>query len=287
MASACDFHSGKEESQTRVSKGPSASTTEVDIHSSLEGMAELPRHLRWTATISLPAEQIKKVRFLVDRQRLWLDAEPPYSYGEEGAFLATSYFYDPYYDKQGAGHRFTVRVEGMTKGSAWSETVVARVQMPRTARDAPTYGIWGRLPHDALTNPRPARQVGPYTAWLHMVGEALWVGRTVKHAYIYELSASRRRFRVGVPIFLGSHNRAGDMQGWFFKGYQCAPDGPAATYVWSWTEPFGPFNERHLVLKAKDEPCPKRRGILEGVWELLDRGPARCRPPSPTASAHP
>jgi hypothetical protein len=95
MASACDFHSDKEESQTRVSKGPSASTTKVDIHSSLEGMAELPRHLRWTATISLPAEQIKKVRFLVDRQRLWLDAEPPYSYGEEGAFLATSYFYDP------------------------------------------------------------------------------------------------------------------------------------------------------------------------------------------------
>ena len=27
---------------------------------------------------------------------------------------------------------------------------------------------------------------------------------------------------------------------------------------------------RLLVLKARHEPCAKRRGILEGVWELLD-----------------
>jgi len=106
MASACNFDAGKKESE--ASTGPWASTTEVDIHSSLEGMAELPRHLRWTTTISLPAEQIKDVRFLVDRQTLWIDAEPPYSYGEEGAYLATSYFYNPYSDKEGqSGHQFT------------------------------------------------------------------------------------------------------------------------------------------------------------------------------------
>jgi hypothetical protein len=76
--------------------------------------------------------------------------------------------------------------------------------------------------------------------------------------------------RIGVPIVIGSHDQAGVRAGWFFKGYQCAPDGPPATYAWSWTEPFGPFKERHLVLKAKHEPCAKRRGILGGVWELLD-----------------
>ncbi len=270
MASACSFDSGKKESETRVSTGPSTSTTEVGIHSSLEGMAELPRHLRWTATISLPAEQIKDVRFLVDRQRLWIDAEPPYSYGEEGAYLATSSFYSPYSDKEGqSGHRFTVRVKGID-GSLWREHVVARVPKPRIAKHAPAYGIWGRLPPDAVTNPRPAGQVGPYTAWLYMGGAALWVGRTVEHAYAYELSADPRRFRIGVPIFIGSHDQAGDMSGWLFKGYQCASDGPPATYAWSRTEPFGPFSERHLVLTARHEPCAKRRRILEGVWELLD-----------------
>jgi hypothetical protein len=270
MASACSFDSGKKESETRVSTGPSTSTTEVDIHSSLEGMAELPRHLRWTATISLPAEQIKDVRFLVDRTTFWIDAEPPYSYGEEGAFLATRYFYSPYSDKEGqSGHRFTVRVNGME--GVWREHVVARVQKPRIAKRAPTYGIWGRLPPDAVTNPRPTGEFGPYTAWLYMVGGALWVGRTVEHAYIYELAAADpRRFRIGVPIFMGSHDQAGGKQGWFFKGYQCAPAGPPATYALSWTERFGAFNERHLVLTARHEPCAKRRGILEGVWELLD-----------------
>jgi hypothetical protein len=104
-----------------------------------------------------------------------------------------------------------------------------------------------------------------------MAGGALWVGRTVEHAYIYELAAADlRRFRIGVPIFMGSHDRAGGKQGWFFKGFQCAPDGPPATYALSWTERFGAFNERHLVLAARHEPCAKRRGILEGVWELLD-----------------
>ena len=99
-----------------------------------------------------------------------------------------------------------------------------------------------------------------------MAGGALWVGRTVEHAYIYELAAADlRRFRIGVPIFMGSHDRGGGKQGWFFKGFQCAPDGPPATSALSWTERFGAFNERHLVLKAKHEPCQARRRILEGV----------------------
>lgn len=269
VASGCDFGSEKKESQTRVSTGSSAPTTEIDIHSSLEGMAELRRHLRWTATISLPAEQIKDVRFKADQDRWWLDAEAPYSYGEEGAYLATSYFYDPYYDKKGDGHRFTVRVEGID-GSVWRKSVVARVPKPRIARQAPAYGIWGRLPRDALTSPRSAGQVGPYLAFLQMLGAALLVGRREERAYIYELSASPKRFHLGLPIFRGSHDQAGHIGGWHFKGCQCASDGPPATYAWSWTEKLGPFNEQHLVLKAKHEPCPARRRILEGVWELLD-----------------
>jgi hypothetical protein len=269
VISSCD--SGEESRSRGTGTSSREPTANVSIESSLEGFAILPPHIRWTATTSLPAEQIKDVRFLVDRTTFWIDAEPPYSYGEEGAYLATRYFYSPYSDKEGqSGHRFTVRVKGID-GSVWREHVIARVQKPRIAKRAPTYGIWGRLPPDAVTNPRPAGQFGPYTALLNMVGGALWVGRTVERAYIYELAAADpRRFRIGVPIFIGSHDRAGDMSGWFFKGFQCAPDGPPATYALSWTERFGAFNARHLVLTARHEPCAKRRGILEGVWELLD-----------------
>jgi hypothetical protein len=218
------------------------------------------------------------VRFLVDRQTVWIDAEPPYSYGEEGAYLATSYFYSPYSDKEGqSGHRFTVRVNGME--GVWREHVVARVQKPRIAKRAPTYGIWGRLPPDAVTNPRPTGEVGPYTAWLYMVGGALWVGRTVERAYIYELAAADpRRFRIGVPIFMGSHDQAGGRQGWFFKGYQCALDGPPATYALSWTKRFGAFNERHLVLTASTSHA--RSG--EGSWGASGNYSTEGRP-LPTA----
>jgi hypothetical protein len=263
LIGGCDFGSGENESGTTAS----SSTDEISIHSSLEGMAVLPRHVAWTATVSLPPEQVKEVQFRINRRPIWVDTEAPYSYGEPGALLVTSFSYG----ERGAGapHRFTVRVVG-TDGSTWRKTVVARVKAPRIAKHAPVYGIWGRLPPEAVVHHRSARQVGPYTAWLSMKTTQLWVGRTIKHAYLYELSASTRRLLVGPPIFLGSHDMSYVLFGWTFKGYQCPPNGRLGRYKWSWTEPFGPFNEQHLVLKAMNEPCSRRQQVMEGVWELVD-----------------
>lgn len=234
-------------------------------------MTLLPRHVPWSASVVLPADQITEVRFAVDHERFWVDSAPPYSYGEEGAVLATARLYAPYTDKPGRrGHRFTVQVVAKD-GAVWRETVRARVRKPRTWKRAPSYGIWGRRPMSALANPESVREAGPYIGWLHMLGTELWVGRRIERAYLYELSATRRRLRIGVPIYLGSHGVTTTIAGWAFRGYQCASGGPAATYTWSWTkERFGPFNERHLLLKADREPCAARRRILQGLWEILD-----------------
>jgi hypothetical protein len=231
-------------------------------------MSVLPRHIPWTATIALPADQIARVRFSVGGESLWVDRAAPYAYGEPGAVLATSRLYTSWKAKR--GHRFQVTVV-TTEGRRWRETVVARVPKPKTWKHAPTYGIWGRRPMSVLADPESARKFGPYTAMLNMSGTGLAVGRTVEQAYIYELSATRGRFKVGPPIFLGSHEEGATNAGWTVKGYQCPPDGPPASYGWSFTkERFGPFNERHLILKAEREPCRARQRILQGLWELLD-----------------
>jgi hypothetical protein len=157
---------------------------------------------------------------------------------------------------------------GTKDGAKWRETVVARVSKPETSTREPTYGIWGRRPMSVLANPEWVRKPGPYTAWLHMLGTELWVGRTIERAFLCALSATKKRLHVGVPIFIGSAGETSTISGWSFSGY---PDGPPASYSWSWTqERFGPFNEPHLILKAEREPCQARRRILQGLWEILD-----------------
>jgi hypothetical protein len=266
-AAACDLSARDEATST---PRETTAATQPDIRSSLEGTTVLPRHVPWTASV-VPADRIAEVRFVVDGSRLWVDSTPPYSYGEEGAVLATSRLYESYKDKPDRpGHRFTVKVVA-NDGSLWGETVVARVAKPRTLRRAPIYGIWGRRPMSVLANPESAKEHGGYTGSLHMLGTWLWVGRTIDRAYLYELSASRNRLEIGVPIFIGSHGETTTISGWSFTGYQCPADGPPATYSWSWTkERFGPFNEQHLILKAEREPCAARRKILQGLWEILD-----------------
>jgi hypothetical protein len=268
LVSACDLGSDDKGSGA-TAPGNTTTSAEVDIRSSLEGMEILPRHVPWTATVSLPPKRIKEVQFRIDKALMWVDAEPPYSYGETGAVLPTSIVFNPWNDKEGGrGHHFTVRVEGVD-GSTWRARVVARVNAPRIAKRAPVYAaVWGRLPPAAAANHALARDydLSAYTALLWTGGAELWVGRAFEHAYAYELSATKSRFRVGPPIYRGSD---GTISGWTFRGYQCPPDDPPGTYRWSRTEPFGPDNEKYLVLKATNDPCPKRQRLLEGVWDLL------------------
>jgi hypothetical protein len=228
----------------------------VHVTSSLEEMAVLPRHVRWTATTSLPPEEIERVDFKIDGGRVWTDDSPPFSYGE-GAYLASSAFWYPVAEKT----RFVVQVKA-TDGSVWRKTVLARVPKPKIDPSVPAYGIWGRLAPDAPRNQAYSKR--SYTAVLLLSFNGLTVGPGFGQGFAYELSADKRRFYVGVQVFSGSRG-----PGPVFSG--CAPDAPAAIYAWSRTkDSYGPFRDKHLILKAEKEPCAARRQLLEGIWEFLD-----------------
>jgi hypothetical protein len=61
----------------------------VEIHSSLDSFAILPRRIAWTGTTSLPDREVREMLFLLDGERLWRDPSPPFAYGEDGAQLGT------------------------------------------------------------------------------------------------------------------------------------------------------------------------------------------------------
>ncbi len=236
--------------------------------SSLEGIAVLPRRIRWTATVDVPLEQVQEVQFKIDRKTWWVDREPPYTYGPDGAYLVTSWI-----SGSPRRHGFTIRV--VTSASTVSESVVARVRKPKAIDHE--YGLWGKLSPAALESPPPPgewRDFDEYTGQLYWQTGWLWVGRSVERAFAYELAVDARTFRVGSPIFIG---RGGIEQGWHLKGSLCAPDGPPATYTWSYMD--GHLRGRSegknvyatlLVLTAKKEPCKRRQRLLEGVWEGYD-----------------
>jgi hypothetical protein len=263
MGGACDSKTASETGST---------TPGVEISSSLEGVETLPEHVRWLATVT-PEEEVREVEFLVDGRRLWVDEEPPYSYGEDGAYLATTrFYYEP-----GTLLHFTVRAR-LDDGRTRKEFVLAEVPPPmEKSKDAPVYGIWGRASPSYISNPPPPGELGPFTSNLNLREHEFWVGRSIDHAFMYELWADERRFHVGLPIFIGSTSAPGGEQGWTFDGAQCPPTGSEGTYEWSWTKGrlVGHFQgeeqfARYLVLEADNEPCAARRRILEGTWEGVD-----------------
>jgi hypothetical protein len=199
MVVACDRGGGEgaksraETSANSEAGGTTSTGKSVEIESSLEGLSVLPRRVRWTARTSLPADQVREVRFLIDRFRYWSDPSSPFTYGEGGASLAWV----------GAGaHRFTVQVIE-TDGSKWSEAVIARGR--RTHRGRRFYGIWFRLSPAEQATPSPRRQLPHPTAVLIFLGrDSLWVGRSNLRAFWYDMwmgatpcTSDRKSFSVG------------------------------------------------------------------------------------------
>jgi hypothetical protein len=146
LVAGCALGNGAKSAGTGAdSSGTPASSTgrDVAIESSLEGYAVLPPRIRWTATTSLSAEEVQEVRLSVDGYRVWVDFDPPYSYGEEGAYLAPRWIAEFVKSDDGV-HNFKVRVVATT-GERWGETVGARVPKASVDRRFFPYGIWERL----------------------------------------------------------------------------------------------------------------------------------------------
>jgi hypothetical protein len=277
---SCD--SGREattrEPGTSAGEGTSETARSVSIESSLEGYSVLPRRVQWSVTTSLPPEQVRGIRFIVDSDRWWGDEDPPYSYGVEGAFLPTAWIAS--LSKPNAVHNFQVRVFA-TSGERWRESVRVRLPRPELGRNSPGafrgyrgYYGYGRLTAAQVANPPPPDKWPGYRAWIDFIGAALFVTED-ENQFAWEIASDRRRVYLGTPIFIGSHAEPAKVHGYReLDDVLCAPDGPPAVYAWSHMKGrlLGRYRgennyARYLRLNAVEDPCDERRRMLEGVWD--------------------
>jgi hypothetical protein len=120
------------------------------VKSSLTEHATLPHRIPWTATPSIPSDQISEVDFLIDGRPRWVEHNAPYDYGDDGNFLVTSFL-------SAGPHTFTVKartIAGKTAGTTVTATVLAAPPPPsalagtwkrfvkQTDPSAPRSGYW-------------------------------------------------------------------------------------------------------------------------------------------------
>jgi len=214
--------------------------TPFRITSTLDRKRVLPLRIRWIAHPSLSPVRVLEVDFLVDDRKLWVEHNPPYTYGDDGNYLVTSFL------KPGR-HRFTVTGRARDGWSA-SDTVVARV-LQAPAPPTALVGTWKGF--------RPAGGV-PAGYWRLVIGRAGWEilepprprpeGSRVDVAYLSPgLLEVRTGMATGHPHF--------DLNGWC-RG---APGSPAG-YRWS-------VEGAHLELSfVSGKACPRFTDFITGPW---------------------
>lgn len=105
------------------------------VTSTLDGRKVLPHRIRWLGRPNLAASKVSEVRFLIDGKTRWIERNPPYTYGDDGNWLVTSWL-------SPGRHRFTVRAKAKG-GRAAQRTTIAQV-LPAPAPPAELAGTWKR-----------------------------------------------------------------------------------------------------------------------------------------------
>lgn len=91
----------------------------LKITSTLDGKNVLPHRIHWVARTPLPESDVRAVTFLIDGKVRWVEHRAPYTYGDDGNWLVTSWLTP-------GPHRFTARLTA-TDGRRASATTRARV----------------------------------------------------------------------------------------------------------------------------------------------------------------
>jgi len=63
----------------------------LKIRTTLDGKKVLPHRIHWTARTSLPESEVTAVTFLIDGKVRWVEHNAPYTYGDDGNWLVTSW----------------------------------------------------------------------------------------------------------------------------------------------------------------------------------------------------
>lgn len=235
------------------------------VTSTLDAKHVLPHRIRWLASPSLPAAQVKEVEFLIDGKVTWIEKQAPYAFSEESGYLVTSWL-DP------GQHSFGVRAVSVD-GRTASDTVKARV-----AKVSPLpgglAGTWhrrvnGRGAPRAGTPGNPTETFTPSGTYT-MVIDSRWI--QMRFPGHFEAKASES---TGAGWILNSDYTAvpGRLQalgevstrpfdgGAAEGGPWCYPGGPSSSYSWS-------VSDGVLTLKPSGghDACDVRGFILTGKW---------------------
>jgi hypothetical protein len=233
------------------------------VTSTLDGKTVLPQRIPWLARPSLPPSQITEVDFLIDGKIRWIEHRSPYSYGDDGESLVTSWL-------SPGKHRFAVRALG-AGGQAATDTTIARV-LP--APDLPTAlaGSWRREVDTSSLGPLPPgiqQPSGVYRItfdrrWIQsrfpdafVPGSGPKASLNTGHGWLIDAAwtPGPTTLRVqGSVSFRVLHDT--DQEG----GWWCGRGVGAATYRWAVSG-----DTLTLALTGRD-PCRYRKAIWAGTW---------------------
>ena len=105
------------------------------VSSTLDGKTVLPHRIHWLASPKLPRSQVAEVDFLIDGKVRWIEYNAPFTYGDDGNWLVTSWL-------SPGLHRFTVRAKA-TNGTTARRTTTTSV-LPAPQPPAELAGTWQR-----------------------------------------------------------------------------------------------------------------------------------------------
>jgi hypothetical protein len=229
----------------------------LKVTSTLDGKRVLPLRMHWLAYPKPPASRISRVEFLIDGKVRSIEHKPPYNYGSDDfhghlGYLITTWL-------RAGRHTFTARAVSST-GRSGSDTVTARV-LPAPEPPAALAGTWTRtVTTDDIKKSGPMPP--PPGRWKLIFDRAgAWHIDPDQGGVVNQYSARPRVIDVFAPITMapkgvsrfGAHG---------FGCCDCREDGPFGSYNWS-------VAENELTLQAKQERCPNRRAIWEGVWTRM------------------
>jgi hypothetical protein len=222
-----------------AARGEAGDAQAFRVTSTLDGKKVLPHRIHWLGRPNLPASKVSEVRFLIDGKTRWIEHNPPYTYGDDGNWLVTSWL-------SPGRHRFTVRARTKA-GRMAKRTTIARV-LPAPAPPAELAGTWKRS------------AVG---TWVVTIDRAGWkirdpfgTGSFVDVAY---LSRTRLQARGGIWTRPNS-KREGN--GW------CEDTNTPVNYRWAVST-----NTLTLELDGRDgcgEQWAKQHFLWAGAWTKVE-----------------
>lgn len=137
-----------------------AGASSWSVRSTLTGKTALPHRIRWLGIPSLPSTQIAEVDFLIDGKLRWREQHAPYTYGNDGNYLVTSWL-------PPGPHLFTVNAVARDHERA-TRSVKATIASAETP-PAALAGTWHRQ-----VSPAESGDAGPPGNWRLTINRVGW-----------------------------------------------------------------------------------------------------------------